>query len=197
MIYSSPSFQMGAAQIGGQLGAADSNAVSSKEKALAKRELDRMRGALKGWLRYRNLLAAPPAVVSPTEFSPLELRMGKRLFVLLSEMFDSSQLPSENDPIALAQIAVSGKLPGEVATPTPTGLIWLWPVAIVVGLVLVTIVTKIRADAETAQEAAHLKCVETGRCTDYGFWLKFGGIALAAWIVWDKFGLRHLGKKAA
>lgn len=189
MIYSAPTYQLGAAQIGGQLGAA-AQAVSSSEKATAEREIRKMRAQLKRWLKYRTLLGTPASDVSP-----VEVRMGQRLYVLLSEMFDAQALPRPADVIGLAQIAVGGKLPGESAVPSPVGIIWLWPAVAVVGLVLMTVVVKIKSDAADAAEARHQECVMAGKCTDTGFWIKVGVFAVVGWLAWDKFGLREAAAK--
>lgn len=207
MIYSSPAYQMGASE----------TAITKQENAHAKKEIRRLRRSLKGWLEFRKrndevaagLRKARISQETAAERLPqvrdwaLEQRMALELHALLGEIFDSSKLPSPDiskDPqaaVKLAQIAVSGKLPEEATSPSPQGMIWLWPAAVVVGLLLVTIMTKISSDADVAKEKERLECIKTGACTDYGFWLKVGGIALGAWIVWDKFGLREAvgGKK--
>ena len=192
-IYSTNAYQMGAAQIGGQFG----DAVSAKEKAIAEQEIRKMRGSLTKWLKFRNLLAAPPQTVSPLEMSPTEKRLGKRLYVLLSEMFDPQQLPSENEPIKLAQIAVAGKLPSESMKPTAQGMAWLWPAVAVVGLVLLTVVIKIKTDADDAADQREHQAIMAGKATDSGFWLKMAGIGIVAWLLWEKFGLKKTFSKSA
>ncbi len=187
-IYSSSSYQLGAAQIGGQLGA-DANSITVTEKAQAEREIKKMRSALEKWLKYRTLLGTPA-----TDATPVEQRLGKRLYILLCEMFDSSKLPPESAVIQLAQIAVAGKLSNESATPSAVGFIWLWPAVAVVGLVMLTVVTKIRSDADDAADERKTQCIMAGKCTDTGFWLKVGGAALIAWLAWEKFGLKKMMK---
>jgi hypothetical protein len=186
-IYSSPTYQLGATQIGGQLGATP---VTVSEKAKADAEIRKMRRALEKWLRYRKLLGTPA-----TDISPIEARMGKRLYVLLSELFDAQSLPSASRPLELAEIAVAGKLPGEAAAPTAVGFIWLWPAVAVIGLVLMTVVVKIKSDADDAADARKQECIMAGKCTDTGLWLKLGAIAVIGWLAWDKFGLREKFKK--
>lgn len=212
MLYSAPSYAMGAAEAG---------AVTPAEKAQAEAAIRKMRRALKGWLKYRMLnnaaaagqIAAkvPPGIakkiVSESRDWALEQRIATRLHALLSEMFDAQTLPNPDvsrDPdaaVKLAQIAISGRLPSESAAPAAQGLIWLWPAVVVVGLVLVTLMFKIRSDAALAEERERMECIKMGACTDYGFWLKLGGITVAVWLAWDKFGLREavgrLRKKAA
>jgi hypothetical protein len=183
---------LGAAQIGGQLGAADPNAITVGEKARAEVEIKKMRSALAKWLKYRTLLGTPASDVSP-----VEARLGKRLHILLGEMFDAQALPAATAPIALAQIAIAGKLPTEMvaAAPAAAGAVWLWPAVAVVGLVLMTVVVKIKTDAEDAADERHTECVAAGKCTDTGFWLKAGGIAFLAWFAWEKLGLKKMASK--
>jgi hypothetical protein len=102
--------------------------------------------------------------------------------------------------VELAKIAIAGKLPEEAQAPEAQGflpVVFIWPVVIIVGMVLWTIMTKIRNDADVAKEKERIECIKSGACTDYGFWLKLGGIALAGWIVWDKMGLREAVKPKA
>lgn len=141
---------------------------------------------------------------TPPGLLKAQLRSGRRrteqtlanhLHALLSEVFDAAQLPSPDvtrDPdaaVKLAQIAVSGQLPGESQTPSETGFVWLWPAVIVVGMVLYTITTAIRSQADVAKEEERLRCIREGACTDYGFWLKVGSIAFLGWFAWEKLGV--------
>ena len=197
-IYSGPDYQMG-----------DVANVSAAETVHAESVLRNMRSSLKGWLKYRRIndevasgkrkVKVSPAYLArilPPRDYVLEQRLANEIHALLSEVMDAGQLPDPNlnrDPdaaVKLAAIAITGKLPGEAQSPSAQGIIWLWPVVIVVGLVLMTISSKIKADADLAKEKEHYKCIKSGECTDYGFWLKVGGVALAAWIIWDKFNLR-------
>jgi hypothetical protein len=137
-----------------------------------------------------------------------EETLALHLHQLLSEVFDAGTLPSPNlnaDPnaaVKLAAIAISGKLPGEQATPTATGFIWLWPAVIVVGAIALVLTTMIRSNAEIAMDRERTECIKAGKCTDSGFWLKVGAVAVVGWFVWDKAGLRErvtgaLGKRKA
>lgn len=127
-----------------------------------------------------------------------EQALALQLHALLSEVFDAAKLPDPDvseDPdaaINLAKIVISGKLPGEVPAPSETGLIWLWPVAIIVGGIAFTITSHIRNEAEVAKERERLECIKAGKCTDYGFWLKVGAVGFLGWLAWDKLGV---GKK--
>lgn len=127
-----------------------------------------------------------------------EQQMALQLHALLSEVFDAGDLPepdlSDNPRAAveLANIAIAGKLPGEAPAPSEQGLIWLWPLVIIVGAIAFTITSHIRNQAEIAKERERLECIEAGKCTDYGFWLKIGAVGFLGWLAWDKLGL---GKK--
>jgi hypothetical protein len=205
-IYSAPDYSMGKHE---------ALPVTAAEKSRAEVELAKMRRSLRGWLKYRNLNNAVVAGRAKAKVPPglakkmiesgrdwgLEQRLGKQLYVLLSEVFDAQQLPDPRDPdaaVKLAEIAIAGRLPMESTTPGPEaqGLIWLWPAVVVVGLVLFTVVFKIRSDASLAEEKEKIECVKMGACTDYGFWLKLGGVALIGWLAWDKFGLRELATRS-
>ena len=187
-IYGNSTFQLGASQIGGQLGDA---AITSTEKAQADREIKKMRGALERWLKLRLLLGTPASDVSP-----VEQRLGQGLYVLLAEMFDSQQLPAPTDVIGLARVAIAGKLSNESAAPAPTGAFWIWPAVAVVGLVLMTVVVKIKSDAADAADAREKECIAAGKCTDTGFWLKAAGVTVLAWFAWEKLGLKRMASKA-
>lgn len=188
--------------------ATSTHMVTSIERARAEAELRRMRGALAGWLKYRTLndevaagkrqarlpAQAAAVYVQTGRDAALERRLALRLHALLSEAMDAQQLPDPNADgaaVALARIAVVGAVPSEVAAPQAQGFIWLWPVAIVVGAVLFTLVAKIRSDADVLKERERLECIKVGACTDYGFWLKLGGIALVGYLAWEKFGLKE------
>lgn len=183
-------------------------AVTPTERLRAEAELRRMRGALAGWLRYRTMNDEVAAGKRPAKLpaqaaavyvrtgrdAALEQRLALRLHALLSEAMDAQQLPDpsrDGAAVALARIAVVGAVPSEVAAPQAQGFFWLWPVAIVVGAVLFTLVAKIRSDADVLKERERLECIKVGACTDYGFWLKLGGIAMIGYLAWEKFGLKE------
>jgi hypothetical protein len=186
-IYSSRNYAMGASQI--SMGAADTGMITSAEKARAEIEIKKMRGELTKWLKYRALLGTPAS-----DITPVEQRLGKRLHVLLSEMFDAQQLPGSDKPIELAKIAIVGKLSSEVTAPSAQGAVWMWPAVAVVGLVLMTVVVKIKSDAADAADARHTECVAAGKCVDTGFWLKAAGMTFLAWFAWEKLGLKKMGR---
>lgn len=198
--------------------AANNAPITAAQAAQAKAELARMQRSLTAWLGYRTLndrgaagqivpqavLKRPGARPVPPEVLALRLRreraayeqgLADDLHALLSEVFDPAQLPSPNvaaNPnaaVALAQIAIAGKLPGTAAAASPQGFFWVWPVVIVVGAIVFAISSKIRSDADVAKEKEHYACIQAGYCTDSGFWLKIGAVGFLGWLAWDKLGL--------
>lgn len=188
--------------------------ITPTQAQAAQRELRAMRSALQGWLHYRNLndqgargAAALPLLRRPganggpgpahleLDRGPREQRLATNLHRLLSEVFGPEGLPDPDlrrNPqaaVQLALIACAGKLPGEARQASAVGFIWLWPVVIVVGAIAYVISSKIRNDAETAQEHERLECIKAGYCTDYGFWLKVGAVGFIGWLVWDRLGV--------
>lgn len=190
------------------------------QSSVAAAEIARMRASLEKWLKYRMnndaaakgtpiaspLLRTPGAVAPPPSVTAARLRMERpaseaklaaNLHALLSEVFDSSTLPSPdinanpNAAVDLATIAISGKLPNESPSPSDVGFIWMWPLVIVVGAIAFVITSKIRNDAEEAAERERLQCIREGRCTDSGFWLKGASVLVIGWFLWDKVGLRE------
>jgi hypothetical protein len=173
-----------------------------------------MRGALESWLKYRRVmdtvasgkavkaaLPAPGLKVVPDDAAALraeryadEQRLATRLHNLLGEMFDPQALPGADvkaDPeaaVKLAEIAISGKLPSEAASAPAQGFIWLWPVLLVGGVVLV-LSSVVRSLADVAKEKERLRCIQAGACTDSGFWLKAGSVVFLGWFAWEKLGV--------
>lgn len=201
-IYSAPNYAMGAT--------ASTESVTLSERSRAEAAIKSMRSSLAGWLKYRSILTAQVAGTIPSKLpkatvaamiaarAPIEMRLGKELYALLCEMFDSASLPDPTTPeaaVQLAQIAVTGKLPTE-GGPSAQGALWMWPVALVVGAVLLTVIVKIRSDADVAKEEMKTACIQSGGCTDTGFWLKAAAIAVLGWFVWDKFGGREVAGRA-
>jgi hypothetical protein len=158
------------------------------------------------------LLRKPGAVPPPAAVMALRLRrdryayeseLAAQLYQLLSEVHDSSKLPApdiEKNPAAavqLAQIAISGVLPGETVAPQAQGFVWMWPAVVVIGVIAFVIMTAIKSSADAAAERERLECIKAGKCTDSGFWLKVGAIAVTAWVAYDKFGIgKGLVKKS-
>jgi len=217
-MYGSPSFSLGSHE---SIVAAAANAPVTAAQALeAKAELKRMRRSLAEWLKYRSIndrtaaghalprpalkrpgaRPAPPAVMAlrlSSDRAGREAALAAQIHSLLSEVFDSSTLPSPQAPgaaVTLAQIAISGKLPGEAGAPQAAGFSFVWPIVIVVGAVAYVITTKINSDADAAKEHERIECVKSGGCTDSGFWMKVGAAAFLGWLAWDKMGLRERAK---
>lgn len=130
----------------------------------------------------------------------IEQDLATKLSTLLSEVMPEVDLPdanvtrNPNAAVQLANLALVG------ASPTPSALRqagggmalgafpgashpWLWPVLIVGGL-LIGFTTAIKTSADLAAEKERLACIQAGACTDYGFFLKAGGIAAIAYVAW-------------
>ena len=191
-------------------------AITTNDVQTAASELARMRGSLKRWLKYRALndavLAGTAKTKKPLPYAQrtvasrrdgaVEQDLADRLHSLLSSMFPDAQLPAADAPgaaVALAQIAVTGQVPVGSTSPAATGGLglthpWLWPVLIVGGLLLV-VTTAIRSAADVAAQKEQDACIEAGACTDYGFWLKAGGVTVIGWFAWKELGLGDFIKK--
>lgn len=201
----------------GDYHAAETQPVTPAEKLKAERRIRKMRRSLKRWLKKRHIndeaamgrrkAKVPASVLAKTlplaRDWKLEQRLGIQMHGLLSEFMDAAQLPNPDiskDPnaaVKLAQIVISGKLPSEANAHQSQGLIPLliWPVVIVVGMVMFTIMSKISSDADLAELKEHNRCIESGACTDSGFWLKMGAIAVVGWVAWDKLGVKKAFKR--
>jgi hypothetical protein len=186
--------------------------VSKSDVQRAKVELDRMKGSLRGWLKFRTLNDAvasgsvttnkPRAfareVISQSRDWEAEHKLAKQLYVLLSETLPGVQLPDPNvtvNPqaaVQLAKIAIDGP---PASSPQAQGAWYTsWPVLIVGGLLL-AITTTIRTVADVAKDREEKACVAAGACTDSGFWLKIGGISMLVYVAWQ-MGLGERVKKA-
>ena len=193
-IYSAPSYQMGA--------------VTQGEAVRAQQELAQMKRSLQSWLKDRAVMDAAAAGLVKTTKGPApseallrqrrharEQELATQLYHLLSEVFSPESLPNPDvarNPsaaVALAKIAISGRLPAETSSPEAAGVVWLWPVAIVVAGAAFVITSAIRNSADVARERERLECIKIGACTDYGFWLRLGGAAIVGWFIWDKLGV--------
>lgn len=189
-------------------------AITSQDVKQAAAELARMRGALASWLKYRTLndqvMAGTAKIRKPLAYAQrvvarrdmaVEQDLALKLSALLSALMPGQSLPSADlsvnpqGAVQLARIALAG--PMIASSPSPTGGFlgagghpWLWPVLIVGGLLLVT-TTAIKSAADVAKTQEQTACIEAGACTDYGFWLKAGGIVALAWFAWEKLGVKH------
>jgi hypothetical protein len=182
---------------------AASAVVSTSDVSRAKLELDRMKRSLQGWLKFRTLNDAVAAGTAPTKKPrayarevvtqnrdwATEQRLARQLYALLSDSFPDAKLPAPDitaNPeaaVQLAMIAIDGPS-SSASSPTAQGFVWLWPVLIVGGLLL-AVTTAIKTSADVAKDKEEKACIEAGACTDYGFWMKAGGIAALAWVAWQ------------
>lgn len=170
-----------------------SKAITTTQVQTAAAKLSLMRGSLAAWLRVRGkndrLGISPPGRVAN------EQRLAANLHALLSEVMPDTSLP--NGAVALATLAVTGGQPGAMqASPAAMGsaaAFMTWPVLIVGGL-LIAIVVAIRTAADVAKDAEEKECIRAGACTDYGFWLKAGGLAMIGYVVWNNGG-REMARK--
>lgn len=167
-----------------------------------------MKRSLRRWLKYRQMNDANAAArgVRPVHDMRTEQDLAHKLSALLGTMFPSATLPNadlRSNPsgaVQLAQIALSGHVPAAPAgAPALSGVMsshpWLWPVLIVGGL-LIAVTTAIKTAGDVAAQKEQDACIQSGACTDYGFWLKVGGIAMLAYVAWNQFGVRDMVKGA-
>ena len=185
--------------------------VSPQEVAKAQAHLRRMRQSLVKWLRYRSMndqvmagtrkTSKPRAlamqIVAQNRNAATEQNLADQLHTLLSEVMPNAALPNPslasnpNAAVQLAQIAITGQPPSSVASPEATGATpgWLWPVLIVGGLLL-AVTSAISTYADVAATQEQYACIQAGACTDYGFWLKVGGIAMLGWFLWTQTSIK-------
>jgi len=190
-------------------------AITIKQVSKATAELASMRRSLAGWLKYRTIndgvLAGTVATRKPKGYAQRaiagardtasEQDLADKLSTLLAEIMPDVQLPNadlRSNPhgaVQLAQIALNGSAPVMTTAPSATGAThpWLWPVLIVGGLLL-GVTTAIKSAADVAMTKEQTACIEAGACTDYGFWLKAGGIAMLAWFAWRELGVGDVVK---
>jgi hypothetical protein len=53
------------------------------------------------------------------------------------------------------------------------------------------VTTAIKTAADVAKDKEEKACIQAGACTDYGFWLKAGGVTALLWLAWRELGLRE------
>jgi hypothetical protein len=190
-------------------------AITTQEVSRAAAELQRMRGSLASWLKYRamndQILAGTARVKKPLAYAQAAIMRGRdlqieqdlatKLSALLSAVMPGGPLPSpslQEDPqaaVKLATIALHGG--SSVSSPTATGGLltggppWLWPV-LIVGGVLLAVTTAVKTAADVAKDREEKACIIAGGCTDYGFWLRAGGLVAIAWFAWREMGLRNV-----
>ena len=186
--------------------------VSRSDVQRAKVELDRMRGSLTKWLKYRTLndavlegkaptkkpVAFARSVIEQSRDMTAEGNLAKQLYVLLAETMPGVALPEPDvtrNPqaaVQLARIVIQGP---QASSPAAQGAWYTaWPVLIVGGLLL-AVTTVVRTLADAAERREYYACVQSGACADEGQWLKWGGIAALAYVAWQ-LGLGERIKKA-
>ena len=123
--------------------------------------------------------------------------LARTLHALLSEVgLDGSCLPEPDvasDPdvaVRLAEIAIAGACPSELATPAAQGLVWFVLAIPIAGVVLLGS-QFIKSRADVAKEKERLRCIRAGACTDSGFWIKTASVLVIGWVAWDQLGLRE------
>lgn len=192
--------------------------ASEDEQRQAKKALEQMQGSLKSWLRtrkhmdeyvagkvkapalFRRAKPLPPAVVATTLRTDRyadEQELAEVLYALLVECgMDSSALPipdvakDPNVAVKLATVAIKGKVSSSTNAPAAQGIVWFVLAIPIAGVVLV-VSQWIKSKADVIKEKEKIRCIESGACTDEGFWLKIGSIGLVSWLAWDKLGLRE------
>lgn len=183
----------------------------TQEVQRAAQELSRMRGSLSSWLKYRTLndrvlagtaLVRKPAgyaqrVVAASRDMAVEQDLADKLHALLERMLPGQTLPNadlRSNPdgaVQLAQVALMGGQTSSQAVAMGglfgAGSPWLWPV-LIVSAVLLGVTTAIKTAADVAKDHEEKACIEAGACTDYGFWLKAGGVLAIVWFAWREMG---------
>lgn len=193
-------------------------AITSTEVQRAAAELAKMRSSLASWMKFRSIndrvlagthptkkpLGYAQRVVAGARDPALEQDLADKLHALLSAVMQGQQIPdadlhaNPNAAVQLAQIALTGN--AAVSSPVATGGLgtivsspWFWPAIIVAG-VLFTITSAIQTAADVAKDKEEKACIMAGACTDYGFWLKAGGIVALTWFAWRELGVGDLAK---
>lgn len=171
-----------------------STSITRTQVSKAATELGRMRKTLRGWLERRTF-NDQRGIKAPNR-AKIEQDLASKLHALLSELMPDAMLPNadlRSNPSGaaqLAQIAITGQVPVMQANPASLGTTpgWMWP-ALIVGGLLLAITTAIHTAADVAKDAEEKACIKAGACTDYGFWLKAGGVVALAWFAWRELGV--------
>ena len=163
------------------------------EPAQAKARLAKMKRSLKRWMKIRAKRAASPEVKN--QRYAREQDLANTVWQLLVECgMNSASLPSpdvrkdSDAAVKLAEIAITGKSPDEVSVEQEQGI---WFLVIPVAGAVLVLTHLISTKADVAMQKEEIDCIQSGKCTDYGFWLKMGSIAVIGWIAWDKLGLKR------
>lgn len=205
---------------------ATNQAITTTDVQKAATELAKMRRSLAAWLKFRTIndsvlagtitqirkpLPYAQRVVAGSRNMANEQDLADKLNTLLTQLMPGQTLPNANvsvNPnaaVQLAQIALQGAqgqvMQSAAATSGVASFLstpshpWLWPVLIVGGLLLV-VTTAIKTSADVAKDQEEKACIEAGACTDYGFWLKAGGIVALTWFAWTQLGVGDVVKNA-
>lgn len=165
-----------------------SKAITTTSVSNAATKLAGMRRSLAAWLTFRAKNDA--AGIRPADRYANEQKLASDLHTLLSELMPEGSLPNANlasNPgaaVQLATIAVTGSAPVSQSNPAAMGAFaFTWPVMIVGGLLL-AVVTAIKTAGDVAKDAEEKACIRAGACTDYGFWLRAGGISMLVYVAW-------------
>lgn len=197
-------------------------AIAKSQVQTAAQELHSMRRSLSSWLKFRlrndKVLAGTAPTKKPLSYAQrviassrdlsIEQDLATKLHVLLTEVMPGASLPNPdvrdnpNAAVQLANIALVGASPQAQAKQaelsgfftSPASHPWLWPVLIVGGLLL-AITTAIKTAADVAKDKEEKACIEAGACTDFGFFLKAGGVAMLGFVAWQA-GLGTIIKNA-
>lgn len=192
-----------------------SQGITTNQVKTAAAELAKMQSSLRAWLRYRELNDRVLAGSAPTKVPPghakrliaqtrdlaVEQDLATKLHALLTELMPKIVLPnpdlSQNPTAAvqLGKLALSGGSGPQPLAGLGMTHPWLWPVVIVGGLLL-AVTTAVKSAADVAKEREHYACIQAGACTDYGFWLKAGGVTILAWFAWTQLGVGDIVKSA-
>ncbi len=187
------------------------SAITAARVQKAAAELGQMRASLRAWLKFRTIndgvLAGtvqtkklPPGqakqLITATRQLGAEQDLAGKLHTLLSELWPEALLPNAdlrsnpNGAVQLAQLAITGQPPVSASGPSAQGGMapWMLP-AMIVGGLLIAVTTAIKSSADVAKDAEEKACIRAGACTDYGFWLKAGGVVALGWFAWTNLGL--------
>lgn len=155
----------------------------------AKRELERMRRSLKGWLKFRDKNdAIGLTAVEQAERAATEAPLAAKMQELLTAVYGAVALPS--DARELARMILSGTAPG----PQAAGIL---PFLLIGGLVLVFVVSSaIKNFADVAKERERFECIKkvgAFQCDTTGTLLKYGVLFGIGYIIWTKTDIqKHL-----
>jgi hypothetical protein len=158
---------------------------------LAQIEINKMRGALGSWLKWRGKLMevargktpgnADLATQALKGYHPEEVALAKKLEELL-EAIEPGEDFSGMDPVELAQYT----LKDQISSPTAQGGVLTWVVA---GGTLILLFT-VKTLADSASEKRKLEACKSGISEACPFnwkrWLFIGSLGLGAYLLWAK-----------